>query len=371
MHLLISFSVGGAEVVAFNLSRSVDSSAFRCMASSLSGDGPMRASFEAEGISTRCLQRRNAFFGLDWALVWRLARLLKREHVSILHCHNRAPLIYGALAARAAGLKVVVCTRHALNARPVKGKVWFWERLLSPMTTHVIAVSHTVRDIGLRTGRMSEERSSVIYNGVDMELFTPGPGRKEGRDGTVAIGCVARLSDEKRHVDLIGAVCELRRRGRDVEAYLVGDGPMRKQLEDEVGKLGLRERIHFLGRRADVPKLLRGFDVFVLPSRFEGLPMTVIEAMAAGLPVVATKVGSLHEIVEDGGTGLLVRPKEPPELAAAVEKLVADERLRKVMGAAGRKVAVERFSLSAAARQHEELYRRLLRDKGIRMERRS
>jgi glycosyltransferase involved in cell wall biosynthesis len=175
---------------------------------------------------------------------------------------------------------------------------------------------------------------------------------------------VARFSRGKRHKDLVSAAAALIARGHDVSVHLIGDGAMREELEDQVERLALGEQVQFLGMRDDVPQCLRELDIFVLPSRFEGLPLTVIEAMATGLPVVATNVGSMAELVEEGVNGFLVEPENPPVLANAIARLVSDERLRRQMGQQGRKMAVAQFDLQAAARQHEELYLRLLARKG-------
>jgi len=366
MHLLSSFEVGGAEHVALNLARSMDAGSFRVSACSMSGPGPMEERFRAAGIETAHIDAasgpmRRLRTGL------RLAALLRRLGVTILHCHNAMPLVYGTPAAHLAGVKAVLCTRHAISLTHKPGQPWLLEKLAKPLTAHYVAVSEFVLERGVRTGRIPATKASVIHNGIDTERFAaPKGGRR--RAWPLVIGCVGRLSEEKRHRDLVEAAAALVRDGNDLRLDLVGDGETRPPVEAQVRELGVEGRIRFLGMRSDVPELLRGFDIFVLPSRFEGLPLTILEAMASGLPVVATRVGGVPELVEDGVNGFLVEPQSPAELAAAIRRLVEDADLRRRMGQAGRKIAVERFDLRVAARAHEELYRRLLARKGIHLE---
>lgn len=360
MHLLTGFEVGGAEVVALNLARCMDRSMFRVMACSLSGPGPMESRFAAHGIETRYLTRRRTVLGKDLGMPWRLARLLRRERVDLLHCHNRLPLLAGAIAAKPAGVKAVICTRHAIGMRRKRGQPWFLERLVAPLVSHYVTVSRGVLERAVSTGRIRADKATVIHNGVDTERYVPAATGARDATSPVVLGCVARLSDEKRHCDLIDALGELVNRGHDVRLDLVGDGTLRDALTSQVSRLGLGERVAFLGSRDDVPELLHRLDLFVLPSRFEGLPLTVLEAMATGLPVVATRVGSLDEVVEEGRNGLLVPAEDPAALADALEKLVTDADLRERMGREGRTLAESTFSLSAAARRHEELYLRTL-----------
>ena len=361
MHLLTSFEVGGAEIVALNLAAGMDRSRFSVCACSLNGPGPIEERFRDAGVETFTLAPGGDGLAGRIGPVRRLARLMKDRGVSVLHCHNTMPLICGAFAGRLARTPTTVCTRHALNPRRRPGWPWRLERFAGRFTACQIAVSPGVLERGLAMRRMPRDRSCVIYNAIDTERFTPPASRPERRE--TVFGCVARLSEEKRHCDLLLAVGILRNRGRDVSFRLIGDGACRPDLERQAHELGIEDRVEFLGTRDDVPALLRDLDVFVLPSRTEGLPLSVLEAMASGLPVVATRVGSLHEIVREGRTGLLVEAMNPQALAAALERLVLDRALRLDMGREARRVAETEFSLKRAVEQHEALYLELLRKK--------
>ena len=149
-----------------------------------------------------------------------------------------------------------------------------------------------------------------------------------------------------------------------MKLWLVGDGPLRPAVEKAIVKMGLERKVLFLGIRDDVPKLLAASDLFVLSSDYEGVPLAVLEAMAAGKPVVATAVGGVPELIEDGKTGILVPPRNPETLAKGILRLVKDADLRQRMGKAARERAQERFDISRTAREYETLYLRLLKECG-------
>jgi len=361
MHLLTSFHVGGAESVALNLARATDRARFRTMACSLSGDGPMRPLFEEQGIETRCITAPANPFTRHVALAKRLARQLRADDVRVLHCHADLPAIYGPVAARMTGVRAVVFTQHSYLARSARDLGLFLQRTVSPLISHYVAISRGVLDNATQAGLMKQDRATVIYNGVDLNRFKSDLATREN-GGPVEIVCVARLSPEKRHADLLDAMRMLVDRKLPVRLTLIGDGALRSDLEARTRSLGIAGHVRFLGTRADVADLLPGFDIFVLSSDFEGLPLSILEAMACRLPVVATDVGSVCEAVEDGRTGLLAPALAPEKLADALERLARDAPLRAAMGAAGRTRAERVFALDVVVREHENLYETLVRE---------
>ena len=340
--LISTFRVGGAEALALELCKRINRDHFRPIALALKENGPMEDRFRRADVGTHVIQCSEGR-GLDLRCISRLASVLRREKVDVLHCHNRISNIYGAFAAKLARVPVVVCTRHASPKPRHSRGAKLLERAARPFTTSFIAVCRMVRDDGVRIGRLPADGVSVIYNGVDTTKFQP--------DNTcppdvLSVICVARLSPEKRHTVLLKAVRRLANTGLEFRVLLVGDGPLRAVLQKQAKDLRLDAFVRFLGMRDDVADLLRSADIFVLPSATEGLPMTVIEAMAAGLPVVVTTVGGVPELVEDGETGLLIPPDCAEPLAEALGRLLKDAELRCHMGKAARRVAVERFELS-------------------------
>ena len=199
---------------------------------------------------------------------------------------------------------------------------------------------------------------SSDLNGVESSRARAG-GAHSGPSRLVTVG---RLQAPKDAITLVRALAAVH--GSPFETVVVGDGPDRPAVEEEVRRLGLERAVELVGERDDVPELLATADLFVLSSRSEGLPLSILEAMAAGLPVVASRVGGIPEVVVDGETGLLVPPGDPQRLADAVERLLADPSLRRRLGEAGRRRVAEHFDLASVQRAHLDLYRRELARSG-------
>ncbi len=353
MHLLSTFEVGGAECVAHSLARQMLGSRFEPMACALFAGGGLRERFRRDGIRTRLIAAVPQEAGFKAGLVPRLARVLRREQTDVLHCHNRRAHVYGVLAGKAAGVPAVLCTHHGMR----NGGVSAMERVTGMLAGHEVAVCRQVlrreQQLGTRGRRLS-----VIYNGIDTARFRLATPYEECGEG-LTLGCVGRLSPEKGHRFLLRALAQVLGDGLDVRLRMAGDGPSRGDLAELAESLGISGRVEFLGERGDIPAVLKTFDIFVLPSLTEGLPLTVLEAMASGLPVIAARVGGVAELVQEGRTGLLVPPGRPEELARAVRTLRDDEALRRRVASCAEQVARD-FDSSVMARSYAELYTRLL-----------
>jgi glycosyltransferase involved in cell wall biosynthesis len=293
-----------------------------------------------------------------------LVRLFRREQPEIVHASSSKAGVLARLAAVAAGVPIRIFTVHGWAFAAYSGLpstiYRAADRVASGLTTMTICVSEHERAMGLRAGTCRSDRTVVIPNAVDVAAAPRA--RHERRPPRLIT--VGRLKAPKDFPTLVRAVGALPPAAFD-ELLVVGDGPDRGPLAGEVSSLGLDGRIRLLGERADVPALLADADVFVLSSRSEGLPVSVIEAMAAGLPVVASAVGGLHELVVDGETGLLVRPGDPEALADALGHLLADPDYCRQLGDAGRARAETRFDLAPFRRAHVDLYRRELAAIGL------
>jgi glycosyltransferase involved in cell wall biosynthesis len=222
-------------------------------------------------------------------------------------------------------------------------------------------VSTRLADKMARTVGFPLEKIHTIRNGVDLDRFTPAlrtgaRAELEARPGAIRIVIVGRLLPVKDHRTFLGAVRLLRDDGVDVAAFIVGDGPLAQDLRSQVVALGLESAVTFLGNRVDVQRVLAGCDIAVSSSTSEGLSNTVLEAMATGIPVVATDVGGTGELVVHGETGLLVPPGSPADLAGALATLAQDAARRSALGAAGRLRAEAEFSSPGMVEKYEELY---------------
>jgi glycosyltransferase involved in cell wall biosynthesis len=240
------------------------------------------------------------------------------------------------------------------------------------MTDQVLSISDALkRRLAKKIGRL-ESKIKAVMNGVDLQRFSNHLPRGKIRNSlgisshSIVIGTVGRFEPVKDQATFLRAMAILLKTySNNIKAILVGDGPLREDLHAVTSKLKINEHVTFLGKRDDIPDLLRVMDIFVLPSISEGISNTILEAMASALPVVATDVGGTPEIVENGVTGLLV-PKENPEIMArSLLELIEDQEKRKTMGQQGRKNAEKYFSIERMVDTYESLYISLLRKKSI------
>ena len=306
----------------------------------------------------------------------RLVRFLRGGRYDVVHTHSSKAGILGRIAAHLAGVPVVVHTAHGWGFTPEQPRhvfrfyVWL-ERRCARWCRTLIVVAQSDREEGLKLGIGRREQYALIRSGIEIEAYrdvavTPAEARRAigvPVDAFV-VGSVGRLSRQKAPLDLLAAFEDLARGLADAHLVMVGDGPLRGELEAAVARAGLRDRVHLLGLRRDVPVLLRAFDVLALASRWEGLPRVFPQAMAAGLPVVAARVDGAADAVVPGETGWLVDVGDPAGLARRLLELAQDPGRARNMGAAGR-ARVEEFSASRMARQLEELYLRLAREAGV------
>jgi glycosyltransferase involved in cell wall biosynthesis len=357
-----SLEVGGGELLAATIAERLDRERFRSVVFCLQQPGWLARDLEERGVR---VVRFGAGEGAKPGLAARVWRALRRERVDVVHCHNTMPLLYGGLAAAAQPLRrpALVMTKHGRTFwrgwRQGALARWLIRRAA------VVAVSRDIERLLVDGGWAAARQVRTILNGVDLERFQPGCGRAAARgelgwtgDEFVA-GVVARLVPDKDHATLLAAFAQLRATLPRARLAVIGDGPLRGALAQQAAALRLGDSCRFLGERRDVAALLPGFDVFVLASVTEGTPLTLLEAMAAGLPAVVTAVGGMPDVVSPGESGLLVPAADAGGLATALARVAADGDLRRQMGAAGRDQVVERFSLAAMVRKHEQLYEEL------------
>jgi glycosyltransferase involved in cell wall biosynthesis len=286
-----------------------------------------------------------------------LVRLCHRLRPDIVHAHSSKAGALGRLAAAIAGVHIRVFTVHGWSFAAyggLAGRLYLWvERRLERLTTSIVCVARSARDCGMAAGACSADRSVVIHNAVDVQSF-PSARPHAGPPWIVSVG---RLAFPKDFSTLLEALADT---GPDWRASFVGEGPLQAAIADEVRRHGLEKRVELLGTRGDVPDLLASADIFVLSSRSEGFPVSILEAMAAALPVIATDVGGVGEAVLDGETGLLVPAGDPHALTNALERVLGDEGLRRRLGAKGRDRALQEFDVPSFRQAHLELYAREL-----------
>ncbi|MCG6924586.1 MAG: glycosyltransferase [Acidobacteria bacterium] len=298
-----------------------------------------------------------------------LASLARRRGTRILHVHGYAAADFGRLAARLAGTKLVLHEHFADPAMPAYQG--FADRALAPLIDHAIAVSHSTRDFLVRERFVPPDRVRLIWNGAPLDEFAPaGPERGRGvrrelglpEDGLV-VGSIGRLNAQKGHRFLIEAAAPLCRQRSDLRVLVVGDGDLMDDLQQQAAGLGIADRVLFAGHRTDVPDLLAALDVFCISSLYEGTPLALFEAMAAGRAVVSTAVDGCREVLEDGVTGLLVPPGDAAALGTALDRVLADAGLRETLGREALE-ASRAYDVGSSVEQMEALYDELLDERG-------
>jgi glycosyltransferase involved in cell wall biosynthesis len=312
----------------------------------------------------------------DIKAILQLTRFIKQGNYLIVHTHSSKAGILGRWAAKLAGTPIIVHTVHGWGhhdrQRPLIRKFYIvLEKLTLPFTDKLIAVSPRDIEKGLRDGVGQLENYVVIRSGIELDRFGhPRVSRAETRAelgiplNAPVVGTVTRLSPQKAPLDFVQAAGIIVQNLPEAWFVMVGDGPLRTQVEALAAELGLTDRLVLTGLRRDVPELMAAFDIFVLSSLWEGLPRVLPQAMATGLPVVATAIDGNAEAVQDGRNGRLVPPSDPAALAQAVSELLGNPPLAVEMGAAGRQRALE-FSAQKMVDDIAALYTRLMAQKGL------
>lgn len=295
----------------------------------------------------------------DLISIWHLYNYLRESKFDIVHTHMSKAALLGCLTAQAAKVPVIVNTAHNLGCLAfknplVKALFWMYDKALFAVATDaVILVSDSIRKQVIANRLLPEHKAIYVPNGIKVNDSTAGLGEvlvlknqlKIAPDNFV-IGTVARLVWFKGLHTLIAAMPDILKEHPNTTLIIIGDGPLKQELEQQARVLKVAQSVMFLGERSDAVELLPVLDIFVLPSVSEGMPITILEAMAAAKPVVATKVGGIPELVSDGQTGILVPSEEPKSMALAISKLLSDPYLCKIMGLSGKKRVINEFSVS-------------------------
>lgn len=368
VHIVSGLHGGGMEQVVATLAMGLDRQRFRPQVTTFEFLGDLAEEVRATGIPVRFDGRTPG--PVDLAYLRRLARHLRRERPAVLHCHNTTAWLYGALAGRAAGVPVIVYTEHGRRFPPPRLH-WLVHRMLAQLTTRTVAVAHWLRDCLIQYEGVPQARIAVIPNGINPLPFRDLPEPEEGKaalglsPSTPVVGIVARLAPVKNHGCLLRAWREVVARLPGALLLVIGEGPEEQRLRGMVAGLGIGQHVQFLGRRHDVPRLLAAMDVHALCSHSEGTSLTLLEAMAARRPVVATRVGGNPDVVVEGVTGVLVPPGRESPLAQALVSLLKDRRRARAMGEAGWQRFSTVYSNEAMVAAYQSLYLESLREQHL------
>lgn len=366
--------LGGGQINLLALASTLDKSRFEVIVCSADG-GALVDEVKRRGVEHFSVPFSKKF---RTKTVASIVDILRDQNVSLLHTHGGVAGFYGRWAARKCRLPVVVHTLHGihyLHYRNTALKLFYicLEKMCSRLTDAVVFVCDSDKESGRRFGLVPQDKSFVIKNGVDFSVLESHSAAAEERldweeklgtdlSGPV-IGTVARLHRQKGISDFLLAAQKMTPEIPGLKVLIVGGGPLREKLEEMRRRLGLEGKVHFLGERKEAFRLIALLDVFVLPSLWEGLPYSLMEAAALEKPVVASAVDGIKELISDGRTGVLVPPKNPERLAAAVLELLKDKEKALRMGSELKRDIQSRYSLRRMVHETESLYLKLFLSK--------
>jgi glycosyltransferase involved in cell wall biosynthesis len=368
LQMLTNFHIGGTERQVANLARGIDASQFDLHLACLHNSGELLAELE-----TLRVPRSEFRIGRLYSpkTLWqgvRLAQYVRRNLIQIVHSYGFYPNVFTVPVARLAGASIVVASiRNTCDLlTPLQRRL---QKLVCRLADCVLVNAEAIRENLVEEG-YDPSKIVVIRNGITLSRFA-----KRERAAVIRqelgfpptarlVGVFSRLNPMKGIPYFLDAATVLAERFPDVCFLVVGDGAIKRELEEQARRMGLGRRIAFTGFRSDVPELLSEAAVSVLPSLSEGTSNTLLESMAAGIPVIATRVGGNPEVIEDGVSGLLVPPRDSAALAAATARLLEDEALAARLGEAGMRRVSELFSIEGSVHETEHLYQRLVEARG-------
>jgi glycosyltransferase involved in cell wall biosynthesis len=359
--------IGGMERMIMDLCRYVDPAKFRFTVCCLSVRGPLADQLEADGVPVIFCANQTRIGkylrGLE------IGRILRQQRADILHTHNTTAFIDGLIGARIAGVPVMIHTDHCKNY-PIEWRWTIAEHLASRLVDRMVAVSHHTTSELMAFEKIPASKLSVIHNGINPRLTRTvsldALRRELGFAADQAIvGTIGRLEPQKGLDLLLEAVPHVVRSCPQARFLIVGGGSLETELKAQAAALGVADRIVFTGWRADAVDLMQLVDCFVSTSHFEGLPMVMLEAMAFAKPVVATAVGGVPEILENGFNGFGIGTRDPALVASALLRVLKDDILRRRLGQNSRQRYEERFTAQTMAADYQRLYERYLEKKKV------
>lgn len=358
--------VGGVENQLLTVLSKYDKTRFSPVVCSLADKGEIGKEIEELGIEVFCLNKLNHRF--DYSIVKDIYGLIRQRDIAVVRTHQYHANLYGRLAARRAGVPCIIASVHNVYTRDKKIHRRIINRYLARFTDRVVAVSEAVKKDITKYDGLTDDKIEVICNGVDIERFS-----NLDRDSVrtkldierevPVIGTVGRLTFQKGQKYLLEAVSKLTNKFPGLVLLIVGDGPARDELEHYSETLGIGRNTKFLDVRRDIPELLSVMDIFVLPSLWEGLVNALIEAMAAGKPVIASDIPQIREIINSEDVGLLVPPKNSDAIAQSVELLLNNKETANDLSTAAYERASSAFSIDATVNKYTELFENILRKK--------
>ena len=402
LHLTTDSRIGGAEKIIISLATHLDKHRYESKVVALLPGGELIEGLRDKGIEAECLGMRNKF---DLRAIYKLSRIIREKKIDILHTHLFHANVLGRMVGRLAKVPVIISSLHVMEKR--RHHLWL-DWLTNRMVDAEICVCEAVRKFTMEKARIRPDKLVTIPNGIDVreydlnvkltqaisqnirdsleeksrenrgeacdyqvatmrekgKLYTMDVKEKKRELGIESnypvLGTVGRLHEQKGHIYLLKAMPAILEEYPEAVLLIVGDGPLRSKLEGLCFKLQINKTVKFLGFRKNIKELMTLIDVFILPSLWEGMPIVLLEAMALGKPIVATRVGGAEELIKDGVTGLLMPPADDEALAKALINILSRENGGRELGKIAKREVERRFTLEVMVGKTEKLYERLL-----------
>lgn len=347
--------VGGSEILARDILLWLKGSGYDCGICAIEKGGKLSEEFEKREIPYRVVYRKPDEY---FSAAWRAFLFFRDVRPGVIHTHHLYQLVYSFLGAILVGAKIVHTEHEYFSLRGRKARQML--RFLSRFCAVITSVSDGVGDFLREEVGIDPKKLTTITNGVSIGRFA-GPVSISKADCGLSeedkiVGIVARLDKVKDHLTLLRAFREVVRRVEGCQLVVIGDGSERGNLERVSSEFGISDRVHFFGIRMDIPEMLSIMNVFVLSSIEEGLPISIIEAMASGIPVVATGVGSIPEVVQEHKTGFLVPPRDHLKMADRIVRLLEDDHLAVSLGENARAFVAENYNIDNSLRAYADIY---------------
>jgi len=350
--LVETLEPGGLERIAVDLALAQKKAGHTPILYCMFGGGPLADEARGAGIPVLEFHKRPGF---SVSILFNLARQLRQDAPDVLHTHNPGVHHYGALAAWMARVPVVVNTRHGPATSFGRAYQERYYRTVMPLTDRVVFVCEDSMRYLVDQRGLPGRKASVIVNGIELDPFLEQPAAPGSASPRIRFGSVGRMVPVKAHSILIDAFAQVARRLPDAELRIVGGGPLEADLREHARKAGLNGRLRVEGLNHRIADFLRDLDIFVLSSTSEGLPLVILEAMAAGLPIVSTRVGGVPEVATEGAVAYLCTPGSADQLAEAMYRAATNPDLAS-MGKTAREIAVAKFGLSQMWNSYETIY---------------
>ena len=358
LFLIDGFNIGGAELNLLEMLRNIDKRKYDITVCSFMDSGPLQPDFKQLGFQVKLILRKWRF---DPSIFLKLRSLMKKNSYDIVLTLLFYPDIVGTLIAHSCRVPCILswatASHYDRDFDPWHRR--FFYKIAMKKSNKIIAVSNETKESIIKREKFSPDKILVIPSGLNIDKYSrdvSGMKKVQKNDSLFVIGVVARLNYIKGHVFLIRALKEVKAVFPNFQCRLIGDGEYKPVINELVQKLGLSEHVQFMGFRRDIPEQLKQLDVFVLPSLSEGLPMVILEAMAASVPIVASSVGGIPEVIKNNVNGILVKPGDSESLARGIQSLFASREKREKLAREARNFVEKKFSITTLIKSFEEIF---------------